>query len=337
MNKNKFVYTGFLNIYKEAGFTSHDVVAKLRGMLRQKKIGHMGTLDPEAEGVLPIALGGATKAIALLEDHTKEYDATLVLGICTDTYDMSGKVLQVKTVKVSEDEVCTVLESFLGEQMQIPPMYSAKKQNGRKLYELARAGIVVERQAVPIYIDEISILSVDLPYVRMHISCSKGTYIRSLCHDIGAKLGCGGCMQDLVRTRAGQFVLDTAVRLSEIQRRIDYGEDWTELVLATDCAFFSLPALLCDEQARKRAVNGNPLWKSDLHALQITEKGITDQNIINATGDNNIRQKYKVDVCDTKNHHVAKDDLYRIYIDKNKFLGIYTRSGNKFLPRKVFI
>lgn len=337
MNKNKLVYTGFLNIYKEAGFTSHDVVAKLRGMLRQKKIGHMGTLDPDAEGVLPVALGGATKAIALLEDHSKEYDVTLVLGICTDTYDMSGKVLQTKMVTVSEDAVYTVLESFLGEQMQIPPMYSAKKQNGRKLYELARAGIEVERQPVLIYIDEIKILSVDLPYVRIHISCSKGTYIRSLCHDIGTKLGCGGCMQDLVRTRAGQFALDTAVRLSEIQRRIDFGEDWTELVLATDRAFFSLPALLCDVQARKRAVNGNPLWQSELHLLESTGKGIVDQNEINTTDSDNNWQKFKADVCDVKKYQVAKDDLYRIYIDKNKFLGIYTRSGNKFLPRKVFL
>ena len=170
---------GVINVYKEKGYTSHDVVAKLRGILRQKKIGHTGTLDPEAEGVLPVCLGKATKLCELLTDKTKTYEAVLRLGIVTDTQDMTGKVLEEHPVSVTDEEVERTILSFLGDQEQIPPMYSALKVNGRKLYELAREGKEVERKPRKVTLYEIKILEMNLPLVRFSVTCSKGTYIRT--------------------------------------------------------------------------------------------------------------------------------------------------------------
>ena len=175
---------GVINIYKERGFTSHDVVAKLRGILKQKKIGHTGTLDPDAEGVLPVCLGKGTRLCDMLTDHSKVYEAVLLLGQSTDTQDVSGNVLQEAPVDVSEEEVREAIMSFVGPYDQIPPMYSALKVNGQKLCDLARAGKEVERKARPVEIYEIQIEEIHLPRVRMTVSCSKGTYIRTLCHDI---------------------------------------------------------------------------------------------------------------------------------------------------------
>ena len=202
---------GIVIINKEKGYTSHDVCAKVRGILRQKKVGHTGTLDPDATGVLPVCLGNATKLCDVLTDKTKEYVATLLLGTVTDTLDIGGVVLSQNPVLVSEEEVREAVLSFLGKSMQIPPMYSALKQNGKKLYELARAGIEVERQPRPIEIFEIEILDINLPRVEIRILCSKGTYIRSLCDDIGKKLGCGACMENLVRTRVGSFLIENSI------------------------------------------------------------------------------------------------------------------------------
>ena len=184
---------GIINVYKEKGFTSHDVVAKLRGIVGQKKIGHTGTLDPDATGVLPVCLGKATKLCDLLTDKNKTYEAVLLLGKTTDTQDITGEVLEEKSTEaLTEEKVREAIEGFIGDYEQIPPMYSALKVNGKKLYELAREGKVIERKARPVKILDIQILEIDLPKVRMEVSCSKGTYIRTLCHDIGDKLGCGG-------------------------------------------------------------------------------------------------------------------------------------------------
>ena len=179
---------GIINVYKEAGFTSHDVVAKLRGICRQKKIGHTGTLDPQATGVLPVCLGSATRACEMLTDRTKEYVAELLLGQITDTQDTTGIVLEEREVAVDEAQVREVIGSFVGGYDQIPPMYSALKVNGKKLYELARAGKEVERQARHVDLPAIEILEIRLPVVKFRVECSKGTYIRSLCADIGGKL-----------------------------------------------------------------------------------------------------------------------------------------------------
>ena len=187
---------GILNVYKEKGYTSHDVVAKLRGIVGQKKIGHTGTLDPVAVGVLPVCLGKATKLCDMLTDKDKTYEAILLLGRSTDTQDTSGTTLTTRdTSALTEEKVTEVIESYVGEYDQIPPMYSALKVNGKKLYELAREGKVVERKARRVVIYQIRILKMELPRVKMEVSCSKGTYIRTLCHEIGETLGCGGGME----------------------------------------------------------------------------------------------------------------------------------------------
>ena len=186
---------GILNIYKEKGYTSHDVVAKLRKIIGQKKIGHTGTLDPDAEGVLPVCLGRATKVCDMLTERDKTYETVLLLGKITDTQDISGTVLEERDAgSVTEEQVKECIRGFEGEYDQIPPMYSALKINGRKLYELAREGKTVERKSRRVTIHGIRILEIRLPRIRMEVSCSKGTYIRTLCQDIGERLGTGGCM-----------------------------------------------------------------------------------------------------------------------------------------------
>lgn len=208
--------SGIINVYKEKGFTSFDVVAKLRGILKTKKIGHTGTLDPDAEGVLPVCIGRATKVCDILTDKDKVYEAVMLLGVETDTQDTTGEILKKLPVEESESVVKEAILSFVGEYAQIPPMYSALKVNGKKLYELAREGKTVERKARNVQIFSIEILEMDLPRVRMSVHCSKGTYIRTLCHDIGQKLGCGGCMEKLLRTKAGIFELADTLKLTEI-------------------------------------------------------------------------------------------------------------------------
>jgi len=236
---------GIINIYKEKGFTSHDVVAKLRGMLRQKKIGHTGTLDPDATGVLPVCLGSATKLCDMLTDKEKEYIAKVQLGVTTDTQDMTGTVLRESTVEVTEEDVKNVLQSFIGAYDQIPPMYSALKVNGKKLYELAREGKEIERKARPVIIHYIEILDMQLPQITIKVGCSKGTYIRTLCHDVGEKLGCGAAMAALERTKSGQFSLDRAITLAELEEKLKAaGESRNEvldtLVIPVDKMFSEL-------------------------------------------------------------------------------------------------
>ena len=221
---------GILVIRKEKGYTSHDVVAKLRGILHMKKIGHTGTLDPAAEGVLPVALGKGTRLVELLTEKEKTYEAVLRLGVSTDTQDMTGAVLSEKPVTVTEEEVREAVGSFVGEQQQVPPMYSALKVNGKKLYELAREGKTIERKPRPVVFYEIRILDMELPLVRISVTCSKGTYIRTLCNDIGEKLGCGGAMEELLRTRSGNFTLEESMTLSQVEEAVADGTIGEKLV-----------------------------------------------------------------------------------------------------------
>lgn len=250
---------GIINVYKEKGFTSHDVVAKLRGIVGQKKIGHTGTLDPDATGVLPVCLGKATKLCDLLTDKNKTYEAVLLLGKTTDTQDITGEVLEEKSTEaLTEEKVREAIEGFIGDYEQIPPMYSALKVNGKKLYELAREGKVVERKARPVKILDIQILEIDLPKVRMEVSCSKGTYIRTLCHDIGEKLGCGGCMESLIRTRVSTFRIEDAKTLDEIETLKQEGK-LAELLVPIDAMFPSYPKITVKDDGKAFAKNGNPL------------------------------------------------------------------------------
>jgi len=214
------MYNGILNVYKEAGFTSHDVVAKLRGILGQKKIGHTGTLDPNAVGVLPICLGSATKLSMALTDKDKEYIAVLKLGITTDTQDLTGTVLSERAVTVNEEAVKAAIFSFMGSYSQVPPMYSAVKVKGKRLYELARKGKEIDRPPRLVEIKELEILALELPEVKFRLVCSKGTYVRTLCFDVGEKLGCGGAMASLERTRSGEFLACHALTLSQIEKLV---------------------------------------------------------------------------------------------------------------------
>lgn len=250
---------GIVNIYKEKGYTSHDVVAVLRKVVGQKKIGHTGTLDPDATGVLPVCLGRATKVCELLTDHDKTYEALLLLGKMTDTQDISGEVLEERDPgDLTEEEVRSCIESFIGEYDQIPPMYSALKVNGKKLYELAREGKTVERKSRKVQIHGIRILEMNLPHVRMKVDCSKGTYIRTLCHDIGEKLQVGGCMEELERTKVGRFLKEDAVTLDEVRQKMEQGEG-AELFTPLDQIFAELPAVTVTDAKAWMSYNGNDL------------------------------------------------------------------------------
>lgn len=303
------MYHGIINIEKEAGFTSHDVVAKLRGILGQKKIGHTGTLDPDAVGVLPVCLGVGTKLCDMLNDQNKEYIAELLLGVTTDTQDMSGTVLSRQEVNVTEDDVREAVYSFQGSYDQVPPMYSALKVNGKKLYELARAGKVVERKARCVQIEEIEILNMQLPMVRMRVVCSKGTYIRTLCDDIGQKLGCGAAMKSLIRTRVGSFLQKDALRLDEVERLL--GESRLgEYIIPVEKMFSNLRDIKVSHNYLKQLRNGNCLALHMVHEKDMPTNG-----------------------------EWTDGERVRVYNEQGTFYGIYRyeRETGLFFPVKMFL
>ena len=249
---------GIVNVYKEAGFTSHDVVAKMRGIFGQKKIGHTGTLDPAAVGVLPVCLGKATKVCDLLTEKEKTYHCVMLLGLRTDTQDTTGQELSRCPVSVDSKQVQEAVAGFVGGYDQVPPMYSALKVNGKKLYELARAGKEIERKPRPVQIREIRITDLSLPRVSMEVTCSKGTYIRTLCHDIGNALGCGACMEHLARTRVGNFSIEDSITLKELEGLKEEGR-LLEALLPTDTVFGQYPSAAAKESGQRLLENGNRL------------------------------------------------------------------------------
>lgn len=251
---------GILNVYKEKGFTSHDVVAKLRGILHERKIGHTGTLDPDATGVLPVCVGKATKVCSLLTDMDKTYVAQVKLGVTTDTLDLTGEILTEKEVTISEEDLRNTVPEFTGDLLQVPPMYSAIKVNGKKLYELARRGQEIERKPRPVTVHSLKITDMNLPdgEFSMEVCCSKGTYIRSLCADIGERLGCGAAMKSLIRTRVGQFDLAEALTLTEIQERVS-GQGADSLLKPVDAVFLQYGRLEVAQSGMKLLQNGNSL------------------------------------------------------------------------------
>lgn len=306
---------GIINVYKEKGYTSFDVVAKLRGILKMKKIGHTGTLDPDAEGVLPVCLGKATKVCDLLTEKQKEYEAVLLLGKVTDTQDISGQVLRKCEVTAGEDEVREAILSFVGDYMQVPPMYSALKVNGKKLCDMAREGIVIERKARPVHIFSINILEMDLPWVKMRVECSKGTYIRTLCEDIGERLSCGGCMESLLRTRVSEFRVEDALTLSEIESRVKSQgaeiapQEWEtsdfDFIRSVDSVFLQYEKAVVKKEWNKLLYNGNRLpeaaWKEEPEA--------------------------------------AGSERIRVYDEEEHFIGLYEYQQEKqeYKPVKLFI
>ena len=242
---------GILVIDKPAGWTSQDVAAKLRGVFHERRVGHGGTLDPMATGVLPIFIGRATRAAEFAESAEKEYIAGLRLGTVTDTQDTSGNVLETRPVTVTREEVQTALQRFLGQISQIPPMYSAIKINGQKLYELARKGKEVARRPRSITIHELELQEGCGAEYVLRVRCSKGTYVRTLCHDLGAALGCGGCMSSLRRTRAGSFTLEQALTMQQV---LEFAaeHDPQQLLMPADALFAeSLPLIVTMGQAAK--------------------------------------------------------------------------------------
>lgn len=249
---------GILVLDKGPGLTSHDVVARVRRITGERKVGHTGTLDPAATGVLPICLGNATKVIEYLQETSKSYYAEVVLGVATDTDDLEGQIVAEAPVPaLTPADLDAALAPFRGAIEQVPPMYAAIKVAGRKLYELARAGEVVERQPRALTIHTLALLAWESPVVRLLIDCSKGTYIRALARDLGAVLGCGGYLQRLVRLRTGPFWLDQALTLEELAA--EFGSTpWSELALHPDAALLHWPALVLDEAGMASWRNGQP-------------------------------------------------------------------------------
>lgn len=302
---------GVINVYKEAGFTSHDVVAKLRGIVKQKKIGHTGTLDPDAEGVLPVCLGNATKLCGLLTEKEKTYRAVLLLGQTTDTQDTSGRVLTEAPVTATGEQVREAIMSFLGDYDQVPPMYSALKVNGKKLYELAREGKEVERQARRVRILDMEIHEIRLPEVTFTVTCSSGTYIRTLCQDIGEKLGCGGCMKSLLRTKVDRFELANSHKLSELETMMHEGRI-EEVLLPVDDVFAACPAVRIRQESDRLIQNGNPFGKED---------------IAETTGE-----------CPPEGTELERNCV-RVYNSEGDFRGLYRREqgGRRYKPEKMFL
>ena len=249
---------GIILVDKPCGWTSHDVVGKLRGILRERRIGHSGTLDPMATGLLVVFAGRATRAVEFAEADSKEYIAGLRLGVSTDTQDTTGNVLNTCETLPSKDELIAAANGFLGEISQIPPMYSAIKINGKKLYELARRGENVERSPRKVTISKLELVGEDKCDYILDIHCSKGTYIRTLCSDIGDKLGCGGCMSSLRRVKAGVFSITQAHTMEQIQAAADLG-GLDGIIIPVDTLFTDKPKLTVNEFEEKKLRNGNTI------------------------------------------------------------------------------
>jgi tRNA pseudouridine55 synthase len=297
---------GILNVYKEKGYTSHDVVAKMRGILKIKKIGHTGTLDPDAEGVLPVCIGKATKLVDLITDKDKTYETVLKLGITTDTQDITGTVLKTAPVNVNFHQIENIISGYVGEYDQLPPMYSAIKVDGKKLYELARQGIEIERERRKVIIHDIRILhySEENQEVQLSVDCGKGTYIRTLLHDIGEDLGCGGTMKSLLRTAVGQFHIEDAIKLSRIEQLVK-----DEMILpqihTIDEMFQAYSKLIINPEYNKLVYNGNAFRKE--HVAELIPETLT----------NNVR----------------------VFTSQEEFIGIYkfVTEDELFKPVKMFL
>lgn len=306
---------GIINVYKEVGFTSRDAVSKLTGILRQRKIGHTGTLDPAAEGVLPMCIGKATKLCELLTDHRKQYIAEIKFGIATDTEDVTGEIIEETSFsddwyeeKLTEDNLSKVISGFIGRQLQTPPMYSAKRVGGKRLYELAREGKVIERKPCEITIYSIEIKNIDVSRreATIVVDCSKGTYIRTLCKDIGNELGCKAAMKSLIRTKTGNFLLENSYKLDEIEKLVRENRV-SEIIIPIEDVFKNL---------QRVDVSG--------YAGILLENG----GIIKAAA-----VKPDIEALEPKN-----GEKFRMYNDEGEFKAVYSYNGdiNAFKIDKMF-
>lgn len=302
---NEVVNVGIINMYKEKGWTSFDVVAKMRGILGIKKIGHTGTLDPEAEGVLPVCIGRATKVVELITEQTKVYRATCKLGMSTDTQDHTGQAVSEQEVDLNPEKVRQTLMTFKGEIEQIPPMYSALNHKGRKLYDLAREGMVVERKPRKITVYDIYDIEYALPELTFTVICSKGTYIRTICHDLGEKLGVGAHMNGLIRTRVGSFEIDQALSIDALKEVVAKGQ-LNQVLLQVDELFKDLKSVTVNKDFNHQLYSGN-----------------------------------KIDMDQLLDQGILTDSSYRVYDEDSKFIGIYhvrLKEGViQLKPTKLFI
>lgn len=289
---------GVLNIFKNSGMSSFDVVRIVRKVACEKKVGHTGTLDPEAIGVLPICLGKATKIIDYIMNDKKSYKVKFKLGVTTTTYDLEGQILsETDTSNITVEETLEAINKFKGTYNQVPPMYSALKKNGVRLYELARKGIEVEREGRPITIYDIKDIEINLPYISMEVTCSKGTYIRSLCYDIGEELKVGACMTELRRTETSCFHERDSINIKDLT-----SENIHNYIISIEDALKSYPKLKVNEGFSKLLING----------VRVMDRRLTNEKI-----DNNI--------------------LYRVYDENDKFLGLGKRELNGFKIEKLLI
>lgn len=286
---------GILNINKPEGMTSFNVVREVKRMIKNKKVGHTGTLDPIASGVLPICVGRATKFADYIVQGKKAYLAELRLGIATETYDREGNILYTKDVHLKDSEVLDGILNFRGEIEQVPPMYSALKVNGKRLYELARKGIEIERKKRKITIYSIDIVSIKLPYVSFKVTCSKGTYIRSLCHDIGNRLNCGGTMWSLKRISTGGFDIRDSIALEELSK-----DNILNYMISVDKVLYEYPKIFIEDKYVKKVLNG---------------MSINDEEFLNK---------------------IVEDQLYRVYIEGHKFIGVGMNKNSQFKMVKLF-
>ena len=299
---------GIINVYKESGYTSHDVVARLRGILHTKKIGHTGTLDPMAEGVLPVCVGTATKLCEMLSDHDKVYEAGMILGKTYDTLDITGVIQEEREVMSINSEIREAVSAFVGGYEQTPPMYSAKKVDGKKLYDLARRGESVVRQPVFVNIYSIEVLSVDIPHVKILVHCGKGTYIRSLIDDIGARLGCGAAMESLIRTKVGDFSVDESYRLSDIEAAM-VSDKISDVIKPIETFFCDLKSFHADAGMSRFVRNGNVL------------EGKRVRSSMGLAG------------------KIEQGTRIKVYDSEGRFSGVYEYkiSGDIFKPYKMFL
>ena len=287
---------GIVNVNKPLGITSHDVVYRLRRILGIKKIGHTGTLDPDASGVLPMCVGKGTKLAEYLTAKDKQYFATMKLGAFTDTQDASGKIIESFEVSVTKEEIRDAVKGFVGDIMQIPPMYSAIKVDGKKLYELAREGKTVEREPRQVTIENIEIKNIDMETntVEMLVDCSKGTYIRTLCNDIGAALGCGGYMSALKRTKSGRFDIKDSFTLEEIEKMA--GENDFSFMVSVGEALSEYEKIVLADRNAQRVRNG----------IKISVEGL------------------------------KMDEIYRVFDEQGGFLALAQQTENGFTIIKSF-
>lgn len=302
---------GVINVYKEVGYTSRDAVSRLTGILRQRKIGHTGTLDPAAEGVLPMCVGSATKLCEFLTDHKKQYIAIMKLGIATDTEDTTGEITEKTEFSpewyeenLSNENLIKIMNSFIGKQLQIPPMYSAKRVNGKRLYEIAREGKVIERKPCEITIYGIEIKNIDIinREITIIVDCSKGTYIRTLCKDIGEALGCKAAMKSLLRTRTGDFYLENSYKLDEIEKIVKENR-LSEIVIPVEDIFKDLKRVDVTGQANVLLENGGILKAETIRSAY---------NNISIKNDEKVRMYNKEGKFKAIYSYDEKMDIFRI-------------------------